>query len=119
MPILLSKQDVVQCICIFLQCQLVFQKRNVYNKNKKPQEGNAAMSEKAEIIFMQVRLLRLASEEWDIPIQQVTILFDKYNILPFIEDCYDVFHMEGDHAVFDEIKTVLKNKGVKINAGII
>lgn len=77
------------------------------------------MSESSEIVFMQVRLLRLASEEWHMPIQKVNILFDTYNILEFIEDCYGVFHMEGDAAVFDEIKTLLKNKGVDVDAGVI
>lgn len=77
------------------------------------------MSERAEIIFMQARLLRLASEEWHMFVQKVNELFDKYNILTFIEDCYGVFHMEGDHAVFEEIKTALKNKGADVNAGII
>lgn len=75
------------------------------------------MSERAEVIFMQARLLRLASEEWHMPIQNVNVLFDKYSILKFIEDCYEVFHMEGDYAVFCEIKAVLKHKGVELNAG--
>lgn len=74
------------------------------------------MSEKAEILFMQVRLLRLASEEWNLSIQKTSELFDKNNILKFIEDCYDVFHMEGDRAVLEEIRLVLLNKGVNINA---
>jgi hypothetical protein len=82
-------------------------------------EDEADMSEREEIVFMQVRLLRIASEEWQIPIQRVSLLFDKYNIFKFIEECYDVFHMEGDDAVFDEIKMVLKGKGVDVNAGII
>lgn len=77
------------------------------------------MSKRGEIIFMQVRLLRLASEEWHMPIQKVNILFDKYSILKFVENCYDVFHMEGDYAVFNEIKTLLKNKGVDVDAGVI
>ncbi len=77
------------------------------------------MSKSSEIVFMQVRLLRLASEEWHMSVQQVNVIFDKYCIFKFIEDCYDVFHMEGDYAVFDEINTVLKNKGVDINAGIV
>ena len=72
----------------------------------------------AKIVFMQARLLRLASEEWHVPIQKVNVLFDKYSILKLIEDCYGVFHMEGDYAVFNEIKTVLKSKGVDVNAGI-
>ena len=77
------------------------------------------MSEKSEIIFMQVRLVRLASEEWNTSIQKAATLFDRYNIFKFIEDCYGVFHMEGDNAVFDEIKTLLRNKGVDVNAAVI
>lgn len=77
------------------------------------------MSERAEIIFMQTRLIRLASEEWHTTIQKVNLLFDQYGILKFIEDCYDVFHMEGDDAVFNEIKTVLRNREIDVNAGII
>lgn len=76
------------------------------------------MSERAEIIFMQARLLRLASEEWHVSVQRVNVLFDQYNIFKFIEDCYDVFHMEGDFAVFEEIKAVLKNKGGDVNVRI-
>lgn len=77
------------------------------------------MNEKSEIIFMQARLLRLASEEWHISIQKANALFDKYQLLRFIEECYDVFHMEGDYAVFEELKAVLKSKGVDVDAGII
>lgn len=77
------------------------------------------MSEKSEIIFMQVRMLRLASEEWNISIPKAAALFDQYDILSFIEDCYDIFHMEGDRAVFDEIKTLLNNRGVDVDAAVI
>ncbi len=77
------------------------------------------MSEKSEIVFMQVRLIRLASEEWDISVQKAAALFERYGVFQFIEDCYAVFHMEGDRAVFDEIKTLLRNKGVYISAAVI
>lgn len=77
------------------------------------------MSEKSEILFMQVRMLRIASEEWNMLIQRVCILFDKYSIFKFIEDCYGVFHMEGDYAVFEEIKILLRNKGVDVNAAAL
>ena len=74
------------------------------------------MSEKSEIIFMQVRMLRLAAEEWNISVPKAAELFEKYGVLQFIEDCYGVFHMEGDRAVFDEIKTLLNHKGVDVSA---
>lgn len=77
------------------------------------------MSEKSQIVFMQVRLLRLAAEEWKTTIQIANKIFDKYNLLKFIEECFEVFHMEGDYAVFDEIQKVLQCKGVDIRAEII
>ena len=49
--------------------------------------GNDDMSESSEIVFMQGRLLRLASEEWHMSIQMANTVFDKYSILKFIEDC--------------------------------
>lgn len=38
------------------------------------------MSEKSQIIFMQIRLIRLAAEELDIPIQEINALFKKYAV---------------------------------------
>ena len=76
------------------------------------------MSERSEIVFMQVRLLRLASEEWNMSVPKVAALFDCYHIFEFIEDCYGMFHMEGDRAVFDEVKTLLRNKGADVNAAM-
>ncbi len=63
-------------------------------------------------------LHRLTSEEWHMSIQKVNALFDQYSILKFIEDCYGVFHMEGDYSVFDEIKTLMRNK-VDVDGTII
>ena len=76
------------------------------------------MSEKSQIVFMQVRVLRLAAEEWKTTIQKASEVFDQYNFFKFIEECFDVFHMEGDYAVFDEIQTVLRCKEVDIRAEI-
>ena len=43
------------------------------------------MSEKAEITFMQTRLIRLASEEWHLSIEQIIDLFKKVDVLGYIE----------------------------------
>ncbi|MDY6317811.1 MAG: DUF3791 domain-containing protein [Oribacterium sp.] len=76
------------------------------------------MSESEEIIFMQARLLRLASNNWKMTIQNAGSIFSKYDILPLIRDCYYMFHTEGDEAVFEEIEKVLKHKGVDVHAEI-
>ena len=74
------------------------------------------MSEKTEITFMQTSLIRLASEEWHLPVEQIICLFKKADVLGYIEKCYGIFHCEGDEAVLEDITEFLKGKGIEISA---
>ncbi len=74
------------------------------------------MSEKAEITFMQTRLIRLASEEWHLSMEQIIDLFKKADVLEYIEKGYGIFHCEGDEVVLEDITEFLNRKGIKINA---
>ena len=74
------------------------------------------MSEKSEITFMQTRLIRLASEEWHLPIEKIIDLFKRVDVLGYIEKGYGIFHCEGDEAVLDDITELLEEKGIKIDA---
>lgn len=74
------------------------------------------MSEKAEITFMQTRLIRLASEEWHLPIEQIIYLFKKSDVLGYIEKGYGIFHCESDEAVLEDITELLEGKGIEVNA---
>lgn len=73
-------------------------------------ERRRRMSEKSEIVFMQVRLLRLASEEWHTTIQKASRLFEKYGILKFIEDCYGVFHTKEYGFLSDSFGIICRAK---------
>ena len=74
------------------------------------------MSEKEEITFMQTRLIRLASEEWHLSIEQIIDMFKKADVLGYIEKGYGIFHCEGDEAVLEDITEFLDRKGIKIDA---
>ena len=74
------------------------------------------MSEKAEITFMQIRLIRLASEEWHLSIDHIVEIFRRMNVFGYIEAGYGIFHCEGDDVVLDEIREFLERKGVTVNA---
>ncbi|MBN2927565.1 MAG: DUF3791 domain-containing protein [Eubacterium sp.] len=74
------------------------------------------MSKEAEITFMQTRLIRLASEEWHLPIEQIIILFKKADVLGYIKKGYGIFHCEGDEVVLEDITDFLNKKEIKINA---
>lgn len=74
------------------------------------------MSGKAEITFMQTRIIRLASEEWHLSVEKIIDLFKKADVLGYIEKGYGIFHCEGDEAVLEDIEEFLDGKGIKINA---
>ena len=71
------------------------------------------MSEKTEITFMQTRLIRLASDEWNLPVEKIILLFKEADVLGYIEKCQGIFHCEGDEAVLEDITEFLQRKGMK------
>lgn len=76
------------------------------------------MSKNQQITYMQARLVRLASQEWNMSLIAVTSIFTEFKVLQFIRECFDIFHVEGDYAVLDDIIDYLKSKGVRLDAGI-
>lgn len=71
------------------------------------------MNQESDITFMQTRLIRLASEEWHLPIEHIISLFKKADVLEYIENSYGIFHCEGDEAVLEDITEFLNRKGIK------
>jgi hypothetical protein len=86
-------------------------------KNKK-WKGGIEMDENQQITYMQARLIRLASEEWNLSIKTVAAIFEENNVFRFIRECFDIFHVEGDYAVLDNIVEYLNNKGAELNVRI-
>lgn len=74
------------------------------------------MNDNQQITYMQARLVRLASEEWNMSIQKVVSIFAEWAVLKFIRECFDTFHVEGDYVILDDIVNYLSNRGVKIDA---
>ena len=72
------------------------------------------MNEEQQILFMQIRLIRMASDKLGLTLKQTAELFDKFKVLPFIRDCWGVFHVEGDNAVYEEIHEYLLSKGATL-----
>ncbi len=69
------------------------------------------MSERKQITHMQVRIARMATEKWKLPIAEVAELFHRYQVFEYIRDCYGIFHVEGDDAIWEEIMPYLKRQG--------
>ena len=72
------------------------------------------MNEAQQILFMQIRLLRMMAEKYGLTLKQAAQIFAAYNVLPFIREGFGIFHVAGDEAVFEEVKGFLKSKGASL-----
>lgn len=72
------------------------------------------MNEQEQILFMQIRLLRMSAEKFDLSLKETAELFEKFDVLKYIHKGFGIFHVEGDDAVFEDVKKYLKSKGATI-----
>lgn len=77
------------------------------------------MNERAQITYMQTRISRKAAETWNLSLREVMHLFRTADVLGYIERNFGLLHIEGDDAVFDDVLSYLRHKGVDPNAGAI
>ena len=56
-----------------------------------------------DIIYMQVRVYRLACEEWDATPETVLAIFKSNKLFEKIKDCYEAFHLYGDNGVLEDL----------------
>lgn len=69
------------------------------------------MERRQEIIYMQVRIARIASERWRLSPRETAHVFETYRVAEYIEQNYELLHLEGDEAVFQDISAFLEAKG--------
>ncbi len=72
------------------------------------------MNEQQQILYMQVRMLRMTSERLGISLKEAAELFKQFEVLQYIRVGWGIFHTEGDEAVFVDIKQFLKSKGANV-----
>ena len=72
------------------------------------------MNEAQHILFMQIRSVRMMAEKYSMSLKEAAEIFGQYNVLPFIREGFGIFHVEGDEAVFEEVKGFLKSKGASL-----
>lgn len=64
-----------------------------------------------EILFMQIRLVRLFCKKYGYTMNKCNDLFDDNNIFEYIESCYYILHTESDNNALTDIEYILKQKG--------
>lgn len=77
------------------------------------------MNERQQILYMQARIMRLASGKWSRPIEAIAELFARFQVFQYMEACFGIFHVEGDEAILEDVARYLENKGAINPAGPI
>lgn len=72
------------------------------------------MNESQQILFMQIRILRMMAEKNSLSLKQAAEIFGQYKVLSFIREGFGIFHVESDEAVFEEVKAYLQSKGAAV-----
>ena len=69
------------------------------------------MTESQQILYMQIRILRITAAKLKLSLKQTSRLFKKFDVLKYIREGFGVFHVEGDETVFEDVYEYLKIKG--------
>lgn len=72
------------------------------------------MNEQQQILFMQIRILRIAAKSFNLSLEETALLFKKFDVLKYIREGFGIFHVEGDEAVFEDVKSYLKIKRANV-----
>ncbi len=66
---------------------------------------------KQRLLFMQTRLIRLASEEWHLSVEQIIHLFKEADVLGYIEKCYGIFIVKAMKLCLKILLNFCKERG--------
>lgn len=80
----------------------------------KKRRGCSMSERQLDIADMQCWVFRMAQSKWNMSSSDCAKLFQKYDILGFISECYDILHLNGYSCVLHDVETLLKNRGVTV-----
>ena len=67
-----------------------------------------------DIADMKCWVFRMSQLRWNMSPKQCAQLFVKYDVLGFIEECYDLLHLSSYECALNDVETLLRNQGVKL-----
>ncbi|MCD7903785.1 MAG: DUF3791 domain-containing protein [Oscillospiraceae bacterium] len=70
--------------------------------------------DKKDITDMQCHVFRMAQKKWKVSPKQCADIFEKCDILGFIEECYDSLHLRSYKAALNDVEIILRNEGIEL-----
>lgn len=63
------------------------------------------------VLNMQITLIPILTQSWKLNLQQLNSLFQKYDLLNYIDICYEQFNSTGNQGIIDELEDYIRIQG--------
>ena len=70
------------------------------------------MSERdKEVLNMQLVLVPILSRSWNMTFAELSEIFKKYDVLDYIDVCYEKYNSTGNQGIIDDIREYIELQG--------
>lgn len=65
------------------------------------------MSREENVLNMQITIANNMKQKWNIDFCEVSELLDKYDLLPYIDICYETYNSMGINGILQDLKSYM------------
>lgn len=65
----------------------------------------------SDIISMYIMIFQELANRWGKPIREISNIAEEYNLLPYIEACYDIYNSTGTEGIMIDIEEYIRDLG--------
>lgn len=67
-----------------------------------------------EVLNMQLTLIPLLADKWKKSYKELSKLFHNYDVLNYIDACYENYNSTGNQGIIDDLKEYIEMQGGKV-----
>lgn len=66
------------------------------------------MTRKDNVLNMQITIANCMKQEWNIGFEKVSDILDKYDLLSYIDTCYEEYNSMGIEGILQDLKSYME-----------
>ena len=67
-----------------------------------------------EVLNMQLVLIPLLAKAWNKSYEQLAVIFEKYDVLGYIDVCYEKYNSTGNQGIIDDLREYIEMQGAAL-----
>ncbi len=69
------------------------------------------MAREDAVLHMQLMLIPILAEAWNLSYSELSVLFRKYDVLAYIDVCYEQYNSTGNQGIIDDLRDYIEMQG--------